>query len=150
MFICPLVVSLVLILGAAFIIGLSYDIPAYDIWRRFSGWNDNTFLMNNLISTVFLVCITLPIMLTVWRCVLKLEADLKTFFNYSESVPGENEFWYHIRTSMIDECHKYDIPANAAEKFLKLKLEQIKNHKRGEELGYAHIEEVMAIPDFYR
>jgi len=77
-----------------------------------------------------------------------LKRDLQAFYDYSEEKNGETDFWYQIRTSIIDSCNKYDIPAVHTQAFLQKKIDFINTHKGVEEIGEAKIEEVMAVPDF--
>ena len=147
-FILPLSISLLACFGTICLFGWGFDKPFHLIWKRFSGDNDEYQLSEPYVSIALLICITLPLQLTCWYSAYRMQKDLQTYFNYSESTNGEQKFWYHIRTSMISYCHADDIPGIKTYEFLEEKLERLKLVDEYREIiGESKIEKSLVIPD---
>jgi hypothetical protein len=157
-FICPLFISLILMTGSIFLIGWSLDVPTVDIWERVSGFNNNETLTNIFFQSMLLLCVTIPLQIQVLRVAISLEKTLQNFYEFSEEYqnpadspdykpaePIRLDFWFHIRTSMIDQCHSKDFPS----KHLELALMKLISESQDADIkNKGKIVETLAIPDF--
>jgi hypothetical protein len=112
------------------------------------------------VQSVLILCVTLPIMIQVFRVIRSLESSLRNFYQYSEkslndpqsedynpSEPVRIDFWFHIRTSIIDECNPDDVSAAGLKKSLgKMLKESINADIR----NTGKVVETISVPDFTR